>query len=962
MKIYVIFISLIMFSFSYANEKVVLQLKWVHQFQFAGYYAAKEKGFYKEAGLDVEIKERDIRYDNIEQVIHGEAQYGIADSVLLLYTSKKEPIKIVTPVFQHSPGVVLTLKSSGLDNPYKLNNKKIAFYKKDTDGFALLAMLKSLNTRPKLERIRVANDYKLLQDKKVDAYVGYLTNEAFYFQDKGIDINIINPANYGFDFYGDMLFTNADEAKNHPLRVEKFKNATLKGWKYALENKEELIKLIKSKYTVNKSIEHLRYEANAIEQMIQNKSIPLGTLDKGRIEYTLNIYKKFGLIENNIPLNEYIFESFKSPLDLTSEERLYLQKKSSINMCIDPDWMPYEKNTNGEHIGMTADYFKLFQEQLNMPINLVNTKSWIESIEYGKQRKCDIFSLVMPTNTRKVYLDFTKPYIKIPLVIATTMQQLFINKITDVKNKKLGIVTGYAYAEILRQKYPTIQLIEIENITKGLKQVENGNLFGFIGTLATLSYQIQKNHVGQLKIAGKLDEEWEGGIGIRNDEPILKTIFNKAIDNITHKQNQDILNKWISVDYEQELDYTIIFKWLGVLLFLFTTILFVILKANVKLKEAKQKAEESDKAKSVFLANMSHEIRTPLNAILGFVSLLRKENEGRERSINYINIVESSSKTLLNTIEDILDFSKIESGKLSIDLIDFNLKEELEVITSLFDAKSSEKDLTLIITFEDNLPKVINSDPHRIKQIVSNLLSNAIKFTQAHKSIEINIGFEDKYLKISVRDEGKGIAKDKLALIFEPFSQEDNSTTREFGGTGLGLSISNELIRLLGGDKLKIKSELDVGSEFYFEIPVQIIDSISSPIKEIENIKFMGKKLLVVEDNKSNQLFMSILLDELEIDCDIANDGVEATKIFKLNKYDAILMDENMPNMSGIEATQYIINYEQENNLLHTPIIALTANAIQGDRERFLNAGMDEYMTKPLEKTTLIKMLSIFLK
>ena len=167
-----------------ANEKVVLQLKWLHQFQFAGYYAAKEKGFYDELGLDVEIRERDRSKNNIEQVINGEAEYGIADSVLLLYRSKKEPLVIVTPIFQHSPGVILTLKSSGIDSPYKLDNKKLLFYKKDADGFGILAMFEHLNIKPFFDRTKDKKGFTSLIKNEVDAYAGYLSNEPFYFKEK----------------------------------------------------------------------------------------------------------------------------------------------------------------------------------------------------------------------------------------------------------------------------------------------------------------------------------------------------------------------------------------------------------------------------------------------------------------------------------------------------------------------------------------------------------------------------------------------------------------------------------------------------------------------------------------------------------------------------------------------------------------------------------------------------------
>jgi len=376
---------------------------------------------------------------------------------------------------------------------------------------------------------------------------------------------------------------------------------------------------------------------------------------------------------------------------------------------------------------------------------------------------------------------------------------------------------------------------------------------------------------------------------------------------------------------------------------------------------AKECASNANKAKSEFLANMSHEIRTPLNAILGFVDILKDEDKGR-KSLEYINIIDESSNSLLQIIEDILDFSKIESGKLNIDKFDFDTKKELQIVSYLFDAKCSQKNINLIIKFEDNLPKVINTDPFRIKQVVANLISNAMKFTESGKNIIVNFSFENDNLNVSVKDEGKGIAQDKLEHIFEAFSQEDSTTTRKYGGTGLGLSISNELIKLLGGE-LKVKSELGVGSEFYFFVPVKIAKNIKTKDEEeFKKIDFADKKILVAEDNKANQLFMKVVLEKMNLEFDIANDGLEAVNMFKKNSYDALLVDENMPNMSGIEATKKILEYEKENNLIHTPIIALTANALKGDRERFLSIGMDEYITKPVNKKRLSEVLNKFIK
>lgn len=393
------------------------------------------------------------------------------------------------------------------------------------------------------------------------------------------------------------------------------------------------------------------------------------------------------------------------------------------------------------------------------------------------------------------------------------------------------------------------------------------------------------------------------------------------------------------------------------------SILFYFIYRTIKQKNAlefsKTKALEALKTKSEFLANMSHEIRTPLNAVLGFIDLLKDKTKD-ETSLKYLDIIDNSSNSLLNIIEDILDFSKIESRKLDIDKIDFDTKAEFEVITHLFNAKCSAKEITLILHIDEDVPKYLNTDPFRIKQVISNLLSNAIKFTDSGKKITLGINYKDGILNISVKDEGKGIAEDKQEHIFSAFGQEDSSTTRSYGGTGLGLSISRSLVELLGGE-LTLKSELGVGSEFSFSIPVKTGNIPNNKVENEEEVLLSGNVLLV-EDNKTNQMLMQILLDEIGLEYDIANDGLEAIEKFKNNSYDVILMDENMPNMRGIEATAHIIDIEEKNSLSHTPIIALTANALKGDREKFLNAGMDEYRTKPLNKKILIEVLNKVMK
>ncbi len=392
-----------------------------------------------------------------------------------------------------------------------------------------------------------------------------------------------------------------------------------------------------------------------------------------------------------------------------------------------------------------------------------------------------------------------------------------------------------------------------------------------------------------------------------------------------------------------------------------------ILFNNKELEEASREASkmavraaQASKSKSEFLANMSHEIRTPLNAILGFIDLL-KEKENDKEKLKYIATVQNSSTTLLGIINDILDFSKIESGNLAIDKVDFNVDTEFSTLVELFRAKASEKSVNLTLVMDDNMPASLHSDPLRIKQVIANLLSNALKFTPRNGKVELHIGYKNKQLLVSVKDSGIGVAKDKQKHIFKAFSQAESSTTRKYGGTGLGLSISSRLISMLGG-KLQLESEEGKGSTFSFLIDVEIgkYKKVSSPIKP-EALNIQDKKVLLVEDNKANQMFMSLILKKFKLQFEIANDGLEAITAFENGSYDLILMDENMPNLNGIEATKRILEIEKEKALTHTPIIALTANALKGDREKFLEAGMDEYLTKPINKEKLAQTFKEFL-
>lgn len=562
-KIFFFLILIASFSPLFALEKVSLQLKWHHQFQFAGYYAALEKGFYAEEGLDVTLKNRDTAKNNIEQVLNGDSEYGIADSVLLLYQAHQKPIVIIAPIFQHSPNVLITLKNSGIDSPYKLIGKKVAFYTNDADGLPILAMMHETGILKKgFNRVNTNFDINALTSKKVDAHHGYITNEPFAMLQKGIETNIINPQHFGVDLYGDMLFTTLDELKNHPKRVAAMKRATLRGWQYALSHREEIIQLIRSQYAPQKTLEQLRYEAEGISSVIDSATIPLGTLDYGRLEYIQNLLSRHGLISSRVPIDEYIYrEAHSGSVDLTEEEREWLRNHPVIRTAIDTGWAPFEYlDEEGNYKGLAADYLALISQKLGIRFEPHTDGIWKDAVKLMSAHRLDMYPCAVKTPEREVYALFTSPYLNFRMVILTDENVGYIDSVSALKNHTVAVARGYLPLETLKRYYPHIKRLEVNTIAEGLEAVASGKAYAFVDNTAAITHALKTQGYSNLKISGELPHRFELSMGVRNDWPIFAGILEKTLASMTTEERDAIYARHIKVEYSQQISWERLFQ------------------------------------------------------------------------------------------------------------------------------------------------------------------------------------------------------------------------------------------------------------------------------------------------------------------------------------------------------------------------------------------------------------------
>ncbi|RLA71566.1 MAG: hypothetical protein DRG24_05215 [Epsilonproteobacteria bacterium] len=510
-------------------------------------------------------------------------------------------------------------------------------------------------------------------------------------------------------------------------------------------------------------------------------------------------------------------------LILTKEEKVFLKNKKQIIMCVDPDWMPYEKIEDGRHIGMGADYLKLIASKINTPITLIPTKRWIDSMALIKKHQCDILSMAMETPNRKKFMNFTKPYITVPLVIATSNDKLFISDIKELQGKTVGIGREYAPAELLKLKYPLINFIEIDTITEGLQQVLEGKLFGYIDNLTTVGYQIQKHFPTDLKITGQLSERLQLGIGVHQDEPLLLSILEKAIKSIDEREKQHIINQWVSVKYELGTDYTLSLQILFVTFFIVAITIFWNLQLKREIKKGINNIHQKEKLllqqnrhaqMGEMISMIAHQWRQPLSAIssatgvlesklaLGIFNLDIKEdrNEYLALTTKKLKNITQYVQYLSTTIDDFRNFFKPDRAKEFVSLV-VPIERALQII------KTSLKSEGIVIITEYHSDKKVLIYQNELMQVILNILKNSEdnfleKNTLNPEIIIKTYTHKDKSAIISICDNGGGIPKSILSNIFDPYF----STKHKKNGTGLGLYMSKIITEEHNNGILQVKN------------------------------------------------------------------------------------------------------------------------------------------------------------
>jgi two-component system sensor histidine kinase EvgS len=554
-------------------------------------------------------------------------------------------------------------------------------------------------------------------------------------------------------------------------------------------------------------------------------------------------------------LQTSIPEADDSSLTLSDSEAEFLRRNPDLRVAFRQDWPPFEFSQDGESRGLVADLLTRLEEQLSVRFRRQLLEPGDVPEEQLGEGKVDILPAVTRTPRLEEDFLFSRAYLTVPIALAIRDDGRFIGELRELRDERVGVVNRQAGHDYLLINHPDLDLYPVQSVEEGLLALSNGDLDAVVTHIPAVSYTVARLGLSNLRITSITPYQYELRLAVRNDQPELLGILNKALGSLDSNETESIYNRWIHLDIEQETDYTVVRRI--VLIALVVVLIFLywnrklsrevderirsenaLRRSEDALRSAKQdaehlarQAEAASRSKSEFLANMSHEIRTPMNAVIGYSDLLSNTVKDPQQR-NYLNAIRAGSRSLLMLINDILDLSRIEAGKMRLDYSAVSMRRLLSDVRHIFDLRATEQGISLEVSVDSRMPAAMRLDETRLRQVLFNLVGNAIKFThaggvtvRATATPQVSDDAEDtgepmprSRLVVTVKDTGIGIPDDQQEHIFDAFEQQEGQSSRRYGGTGLGLAISRKLVQMMGGE-LDVESEPGVGSTFTLRLP-----------------------------------------------------------------------------------------------------------------------------------------------
>ncbi len=585
--LYIKLVFLLVFSlfpcFVYGNvganglKKVSVRLKWKNQFEYAGFYIAKEKGFYKDAGLDVTIKEWEYGVSVSDEVLTS-IEYGTARPSVLVEMSKGKDLVILASIYQANPLVVLTDKSLGIDSIKKFKGKRIMITEDLILDSSLVAMLNSQGVKTEdVQIVKHSFDPGSLLNGETDLMAAYISNEPFTLRELGGKPLTFSPKNYGFNFYNDLLIVSRDYLQKNPQEVQKFTQATLKGYEYAFSHIKKTVDIVYEKYnSLQKTKEALLYEAETLKKLAYYKTEILGTIDSNRLGNIYNVYLLLGVADPGLDMHHIIYDDMASDQELTKDEKEYLATRN-ISVCISPEWHSpfYEVDKDGNAVGLGVDYLHFLKKRFNLNFSIVKTHSWDKTRQLIKEGKCDVLPFEIETKEKSDLLNFTSPYMDFPVVITTKNDVRFVNGSKDLAGKTVLFQKDHYLKYFFQENPSSLDLREVESANAGLAEVSRGKAFAFIDSLPCTIYALQHSQYNnELKVSGRLAKDLKISVGVRKDDKKLFYIIQKCFNAITPQERKHIIDKWFTIEYGAQIDYVLIAEIVGGSFLIFAILLY----------------------------------------------------------------------------------------------------------------------------------------------------------------------------------------------------------------------------------------------------------------------------------------------------------------------------------------------------------------------------------------------------